>query len=284
MLDDTTVAMYSSTSSGMCLALCLLAEDGDAGLEVGRLDVGDEAPLEATAHPVLEACQVLGCDVARDDDLLVVIVQGVEGVEERLLRLRAALQELDVVDQEDVDVAVACLEGGAAVVGDGVDEVVRELLARDVSDADAGVERLGIVADRVQQVRLAESGVAVDEERVVRLGRCLSHGDRRCMREAVGLADDEVVEGVLRVQTGFVAQRRGLLDGEVRTCGLGTRRVDAAEIRHGDGGRRLVGEFVVHDHAEGGDLVSDVGEGLHHRHAQSLVDLRGRQIVGDVEV
>ena len=37
------------------LGLGLLAEDGEAGLELGRLDVGDEAPLEAGAEAVLEA-------------------------------------------------------------------------------------------------------------------------------------------------------------------------------------------------------------------------------------
>ena len=92
------------------LGLRLLAEDRDARLEVGRLHVGDEAPLEAAAHAVLEAGEVLRRHVARDHDLLVVVVQGVEGVEERLLRLRLALQELDVVDQQDVDVAVPLLE------------------------------------------------------------------------------------------------------------------------------------------------------------------------------
>jgi hypothetical protein len=43
-------------------------------------------------------------------------VQGVEGVEELLLRALAVLQELDVVDQQDVDVAVAALEGAGLVV------------------------------------------------------------------------------------------------------------------------------------------------------------------------
>ena len=41
------------------LALRLLAEDRDAGLEVGRLHVGDEAPLEPAAHAVFEAGEVL---------------------------------------------------------------------------------------------------------------------------------------------------------------------------------------------------------------------------------
>lgn len=94
------------------LALRLLAQDRDTGLEVGRLDVGDQSPLEAAAHAIFETGQVLRCHVARDHDLLVVVVQRVERVEERLLRLGTALEELDVVDQEDVDIAVPGLEGG----------------------------------------------------------------------------------------------------------------------------------------------------------------------------
>ena len=68
-----------------------------------------------------------------DDDLLVRVVQGVEGVEELLLRLHLALQELDVVDQQHVDVAVAALEALRLVVADGVDEVVGELLGVHVA-------------------------------------------------------------------------------------------------------------------------------------------------------
>jgi hypothetical protein len=144
--------------------------------------------------------------IAGDDDLLVVIVERVEGVEERLLRLCFSLEELDVVDQQDVDIAVASLERGAAVVGDRVDEVVGELFAGDVSHADAGVETERVVADRVQEVGLAQPRVAVDEERVVGLRGRFGDGDGRRVREAVGLTDDEVVEAVLRIQSCVIAR------------------------------------------------------------------------------
>ena len=87
-----------------------------------------------------------------------------ELLEGRLL----ALEELDVVDQEDVDLAVAALEAlHAAVVLVAVahagDEVGDEDLGVDVLDADPRVEGLGVVADGVQEVRLAQAGAAVDE-------------------------------------------------------------------------------------------------------------------------
>ena len=92
------------------LGLGLLAEDGEAGLELGRLDVGDEAPLEAGAEAVLEAGDRLRRPVGRDDDLAALAVELVERVEELLLELLGALEELDVVDEQHVEVAVAALE------------------------------------------------------------------------------------------------------------------------------------------------------------------------------
>src|SRR5690606_5352196 len=129
----------------------LLAEDRDAGLEVRRLDVRDEAPLEPGPQAVLEAVELLRRDVRGDDDLLVRVVQGVERVEVLLHRLFLALQELDVVDEEDVDLAVAALERASTTFTDRVDEVVRELFGVDVPHAHAGVEALRVVTDRVEQ-------------------------------------------------------------------------------------------------------------------------------------
>src|SRR5690625_4607698 len=120
---------------GELLRCGLLAEDRDPGLEIGRLDVGDEPPLEAVAEPVLECLEPFGRAVGADDDLLVRVVQGVESVEELLLGLDLALEELDVVDEEYVDVAVTTLERRGAIVADGVDEVVGEFFATDVPDA-----------------------------------------------------------------------------------------------------------------------------------------------------
>jgi hypothetical protein len=115
----------------------LLAEDRDARLEVGRLDVGDQAPLEPVAQPVLDVVELLGRPVGGEDDLLVGVVEGVEGVEELLLGLDLALEELDVVDEQHVDVSVAALEAVLAVVADRVDELVGELLTGHVAHLGA---------------------------------------------------------------------------------------------------------------------------------------------------
>ena len=65
--------------------------------------------------------------------------------------------------------------------------------------------------DRVQQVGLAQAGVAVDEQRVVGLGGGLGDRDGGRVREPVAAADDERLEGVLRVEAGGRRAQRLLL-------------------------------------------------------------------------
>ena len=87
-----------------------LAEDRHARGEVRRPDVGDEAGLEALAQALLDGEELAGQAVAGEDELAPGLVEGVERVEELLLGLGLAGEELDVVDEENVGVAVGVLE------------------------------------------------------------------------------------------------------------------------------------------------------------------------------
>ena len=57
-----------------------------------------------------------------------------------------------------------------------------------------------LLADRLQEVRLAEADAAVDEQRVVRLARRARRRRRGRVRQAVARAGHEVVEDVIRIQ------------------------------------------------------------------------------------
>ena len=65
-------------------------------------------------------------------------MQRVEGVEELLLGPRLALEELDVVDQQHVDVAEAGLEVSMLPPLSSAEELVRERLAGRVAHGQAG--------------------------------------------------------------------------------------------------------------------------------------------------
>ena len=81
------------------VVLCALAQNRQAGDVVGGLDVRHEPRLEALAEAVLEGLEVARRAVGGEDDLATAIVERVEGVEELLLGLGLALEELDVVEE-----------------------------------------------------------------------------------------------------------------------------------------------------------------------------------------
>src|SRR5204863_2786675 len=117
---------------GCLLAFSLFPEDGEAGLELRWLYIGDEAGEEATAEAILQGGDGPGWSVGGDHDLFRRAVEGVEGVEELLLEAFLVLHELDVVDQEHVALPVPTFERRRRVRPDGVHELVHERLGGDV--------------------------------------------------------------------------------------------------------------------------------------------------------
>src|SRR5688572_13164099 len=98
------------------------------------------------------------------------IEERVEGVEELLLRAFLAAEELDVVDQQQVRLAITLPELYQRAVLDRVDEFVDEELTREIHHLRVLLFREDVLADRLHQVRLAEPDAAVNEERVVGAG------------------------------------------------------------------------------------------------------------------
>src|SRR5271166_5526581 len=229
--------------------LGFLLQDGDFGFEVGGLNVGDQSPLEAAAQAVFDLGQFFGRAVAGDNDLLHRLVQGVEGVEEFFLGALFAGEELDVVDEQDVDVAELVAERRHLVVAQRVDHVVGELLAGGVADGGLRQAALDLVSDGLHEVSLAHADAAVEEQRVVGLGGPLGDGLAGGVGELVAAADDEGVEGVARVQL------RGAVPVETRLRrarghGWGD---EAAIVADGSCGRIVLGRdelYVVEAEAE----------------------------------
>ena len=179
--------------------LGLALDDGHAGLEIRRLDIGGQAPLKAGAQALFQALDLLGRAVGCDDDLLVGVVQGVEGVEELFLGGLLARNELDIVHQQQVGHAVLHPEVLGAARADGGDQLVGELLTGHVHDDEIGVGALDLGLDGRQQMGLAQTGATVDEQRVVGAGRVGCDRLRSSKRKLVGRALDEVFEGELVV-------------------------------------------------------------------------------------
>ena len=181
MSEDEVAALVVDNGSGMCKAgfagddapravfPSIVGRPRHQGVMVGMGQkdsyVGDEAPLKAGLEPIFQTSDLVGIAIARDDDLLMALIQRVERVKELVLRLALACQELDVVDEEDIDiVAEAFAERFESLVVSALDELVDPLLRRQQRHPLLGMPGQDFVADGVQKVRLAKSGGSKEEQ------------------------------------------------------------------------------------------------------------------------
>ena len=196
-------------------------------------------------------------------------------MEELLLEALAVLDELDVVDEQHVALAVLAFEREGGLRADGVDEVVQEVLGRDVEHAHRRVVVLDVVADRVEQVGLAEPRRPVDEQRVVGLARRLCNGLGGGEGQAVGACRDERVEGETGVEprgVGLVGLAGSVSDGHDRRDRLG---------REGGG---LIAVARVSNHQLDPHVVAyDDRHGVFHELEVPVVDTVALEGVGRLE-
>ena len=134
-------------------------------LVAGLCDQAEHAGVEAAGQTLVHA-QVLGGAVCRDDDLLVVADELVHELEKVIHARALADNVLDVVDDEHVN-TVICLHDGRVALLLTVElghQVVQVRLGIGILDLDLGRFLGELVFDGEQQVGLAQSRFAVDEQ------------------------------------------------------------------------------------------------------------------------
>ena len=176
----------------------LVFHDGKTRLKIRRRYVHQQSPLKSGAEAVLQLGHLRGGAVGGQDDLPAGLVQGVEGVEELLLRLLFAGDELHVVHQQQVRLTVLLPHLRSLTLPDSIHQLVGQVVALDVSDLGPGVVPADDVGDGIDQMGLAQAGVPVDQQGVVVLSRMLRHGDGGGISQLVGRAHHEGLECELR--------------------------------------------------------------------------------------
>src|SRR6185369_15465071 len=96
--------------------------------EVRGLNVRDEPPFEPGVQTFFKRRDLARRTVARYDNLFLGIIKRVEGMEKLFLRPFFAGKKLDVVHQQDVNVAVFIPESYGLVVSDRVYQFVHKTL------------------------------------------------------------------------------------------------------------------------------------------------------------
>src|SRR5215831_9859732 len=118
------------------------------------------------------------------------VKEGIEGVEEFLLRPLFTTEELNVVDQKKVGLPITLAEFHQITVLDRVDEVVNKQLTGDIDHLHVFPFRPDELADGLHQMGLAQTDAAVNKEGIIRTRRRLRDSETGCMRDFVIRTDD----------------------------------------------------------------------------------------------
>src|SRR5690554_1756457 len=119
----------------------------------------------------------------------------IKGVEEFFLRAFFAANKLNIIDQQYICLAIFGAKLIGTLVANGANQLVRKLLRRAVDHAITLLAQA--IADGIEQVCFAQPDTPIDEERVEGLSWRVDNGKRGSMGQAVVVAHNEGLEGMI---------------------------------------------------------------------------------------
>lgn len=183
-----------------------------AGGGIGRLDSTDDPRKEPADQFFGELVEQSGVTVGREDDLLAVCLELLEGVEELFLDPLLAVEEVDIIHKEDIHIPEPLPKADQGLLAQGLREEVGEVLGgqqqhlqpREVSPEQA--------IRPFEQMRLANSHPTVNVQRVDLVAGCIGNLPGRQHRHVIGRTGDELAQIGVATSTGEA--RSGPTGGE----------------------------------------------------------------------
>ena len=129
-------------------------------------------------------------------------MQHVKGVEKFFLCTFFSYNKLNIVDHQDIYSPVFFAQlchGGCVTASDGFDYFVGKGFRSDIKNLHIRILLQDEVTDGMHQMRLSQTGTAVDKQRIVGISGRFRNCETGGMSEFVVIADNEGVELVLGV-------------------------------------------------------------------------------------
>src|SRR5258708_1058578 len=108
-------------------------------------------------------------------------------------------EEMNIVDQQHIRLAITFPELDQSIVLNGVNDLIREPLAGEVHDFEVLLPVCYLLTNRLHQVRLAETHSSIYEQRIVSLRGGLGDRQRGRMRKLVVRANHKRIKRIARI-------------------------------------------------------------------------------------
>ena len=184
----------------------VISKYGGPCLQIRRLHIGREAPAKTGKKALFNSCDFGWTAVCTQNDLFAPLMQVVEQVEKLLLGFLLSAEKLNVIDNQDIYLTEGMGELSQGVVLDGIYEIVRECLTRQVQNLSTGLKGDNLITDGVSQVGFSQSNFSVNEKWVeAGLARTIGDGHTSAARQPIAICLDEAFKRV----SGIERRRQG---------------------------------------------------------------------------
>src|ERR1700683_3206106 len=216
-----------------------LLQNRNLRFQVRRLNVRDQSPLESRPQPLFNRRNFLRRAIRRDHNLLLLVIQRVEGVEELFLSTLACRDELNVIHHQHIHGSETIPKVAHAVESQRGNYFIREFLRTQIRQPQGRAAFLQRMPNSLHQVRLAQPPPAIKKQRVVGFRRLFRNGQRSGMSKLVRRAYDEALEGIswvelrrYRIKIESRLGRSGRLWFRLRTNKLNLHLAQAQLLKH----------------------------------------------------
>lgn len=142
-------------------------EESSAGFRIGWIHAADETAEEAGGEFFAVFGEHFGVSIGGDDNLSAVVADLNDCVEKFFLSGAFVIEEFDVVDEEDIDVAEALSEGWDCACGESGGEAVGECFAGEVHHVAVGEIAASFGVDGFEEVSFTGAGASEEEQWVI---------------------------------------------------------------------------------------------------------------------
>src|SRR5581483_28191 len=105
--------------------------------------------------------------IRRDNNLLLPVIQRIEGVKEFLLSPFLSGHKLNIINQQNVNGTVFFTKGHSPVISDRIDQFVHELFRRDITKPKMTIDFFDTVSDGTHQMCFTKSYSSVNIKGIV---------------------------------------------------------------------------------------------------------------------
>ena len=184
----------------VALLIDFALQDAKAQFVVCRMQVYDQPALQARLDPFFHVLDLARGPVTGNDDLLVLIHKGVEGVKELFLRAVLTCDELHVVDHQDINRTEYFLEIHHLAIAQRLHKAIHELFCRQIEDVEVRSSQTQFVSDGMHQVRFTQTHATIQKQRVKRNRPTFSNATRGGMRQFIGFPDNKILKRKARIK------------------------------------------------------------------------------------